>query len=257
MKNDLFSIGGFTIHGYGLMIALGFLLCVLMGMYRAKKQDKSAEAMMDIALIGIVTGFLGAKILYVMVEFPRFLKNPMDVLGSEGFVVYGGIIAGALSAVIYCKVKKLVFLEYFDLAAPSIALAQGFGRIGCFLAGCCYGRETDSWCGVVFPQGSMAPAGIKLIPTQLLSSAGDFLLMGILLLFSRKSKHTGDVGALYMMLYAIGRFVIEILRSDDRGALGVLSTSQAISVGIVLGAGVLFWRNRKRTSCLGRYKQRR
>lgn len=246
MKNDLFSIGPLVVHGYGLMIALGFMLCVIMGMYRAKKYKLSPEAILDIALIGIVAGFLGAKLLYVIVEFPTFLKNPMQVLGSEGFVVYGGIIAGVLSAIVYCRVKKLTFLNYFDLAAPSIALAQGFGRIGCFLAGCCYGRETDGWFGVVFPAGSLAPAGVRLIPTQLLSSAGDFIIMIILLIFHKRAKHTGDVGALYMMLYGVGRFAIEFLRSDDRGAIGVLSTSQAISVVIVIGAVLLFVRNRKR-----------
>lgn len=245
MNNDLFSIGPVTIHGYGLMIAVGFLLCVVMGMYRAKRHELSSEAMLDIALIGIVAGFLGAKILYIIVEFPTFIKSPMRVLGSEGFVVYGGIIAGVISAIIYCRIKKLEFFKYFDLAAPSIALAQGFGRIGCFLAGCCYGRETDSWCGVTFPEGSLAPAGVKLIPTQLLSSAGDFLIVVLLLLFHRKSKHTGNVGALYMLLYGVGRFIIEIFRSDDRGAIGVLSTSQAISIVIVVGGILLFLRNKR------------
>lgn len=245
MRNDLFSIGSFTIHGYGLMIALGFLLCVMMGMYRAKKLKLNPDSILDIALIGLVVGFAGAKILYIIVEFPTFIRAPMRVIGSEGFVVYGGIIAGALSAVVYCKRKKLVFLDYFDLAAPSIALAQGVGRIGCFLAGCCYGRETDAWCGVVFPQGSLAPAGVKLLPTQLISSAGNLLIMGILLLYQKRAKHRGDVGALYMLLYAIGRFGIEFLRSDDRGAIGFLSTSQAISIVILIGAVLLFARNRK------------
>ena len=81
----------------------------------------------------------------------------MSVLGSEGFVVYGGIITGVLAAMIYCRIKHLKFLEYFDLLAPSVALAQGFGRIGCFLAGCCYGRETTAFWGITFPEGSLAP----------------------------------------------------------------------------------------------------
>lgn len=246
MKNDLFSLGPLTIHGYGLMIALGFLLCVVMGMYRAKKHGLNAEAILDIALIGIAAGFAGAKLLYVIVEFPAFLQNPARVLGSEGFVVYGGIIAGVCSAIVYCHVKKLVFLDYFDLAAPSIALAQGFGRIGCFLAGCCYGRETDLWFGVVFPPNLFAPAGVRLLPTQLFSSAGDFLLTAILLWFAKRANHRGDVGALYMLLYGIGRFVIEFFRWDERGNVGALSTSQAISIVIVAGAFLLFWRNRTR-----------
>lgn len=246
MKNDLFRIGPLVIHGYGLMIAVGFLLCVVMGMYRARRQEKSPEAILDIALIGIVAGFLGAKLLYVIVEFPAFLENPKGVLSTEGFVVYGGIIAGVISAIIYCRCKELVFLQYFDLAAPSIALAQGFGRIGCFLAGCCYGRETESALGVVFPEGSLAPSGVKLLPTQLFSSAGDFLIVIVLILFAKRSKREGDVGALYMLLYGIGRFFIEFLRFDDRGTVGALSTSQFISVFIVAGSIALFIRNRKR-----------
>ena len=182
----------------------------------------------------------------MIVEFPAFIKDPLSVLGSEGFVVYGGIILGVLADIIYCKVKGLVFLEYFDLCAPSISLAQGFGRIGCFLAGCCYGRETQSFLGVVFPANSMAPAGVKVLPTQLFSSAGDFLITAILLLYYKKIKHTGDGGALYMILYGVGRFLMEFLRADDRGNIGMLSTSQMISIVIVAGAVVLLWQNRRR-----------
>ena len=128
MKNDLFSIGPLTVHSYGLMIALGILVCVFMGMYRARKYGYKDEAVLDIAIFGILSGFVGAKLLYVLVEFDSFLKNPMDVLGSEGFVVYGGIIVGALVGILYCRIKKLPCWEYFDLLAPSIAVAQGFGR---------------------------------------------------------------------------------------------------------------------------------
>lgn len=244
MYNDLFSIGGLTIHGYGLMIGLGILFCVLLGVYRAKKHDMNPDAVLDIAIFGVISGFLGAKLLYVIVEFKAFLQNPLQVLGSEGFVVYGGIITGVLSAVLYCHFKKLIFMEYFDLLCPCIALAQGFGRIGCFLAGCCYGRPTDSCLGVVFPEGSFAPAGIKILPTQLFSSAGDFAIVVILLLFSRRKHNTGDVGALYLLLYGVGRFLIEFMRYDERGAVGVLSTSQFISIGIVAVAAILFLRTR-------------
>ena len=225
MRMELFSIGPFTIYSYGLMIAVGILVCIAMGMYRAKKRGMSDDAVLTIAIIGVLSGFIGAKLLYVIVEFDQFIEDPMSVMGGEGFVVYGGIIVGVLSAVIYCRQKKLVFLEYFDLLAPSIAVAQGFGRIGCFLAGCCYGRETDSFLGVVFPEHSMAPSGVKLLPTQLFSSAGDFLIMAILLLYSRKTRP-------------------KVLRADDRGTVGSLSTSQFISIGIVAVGLILFFSNK-------------
>lgn len=246
MKLELFSIGPVTVHGYGLMIAIGVVACLFLASYRAKKHNLSEEAVIDIAIYGLLAGFLGAKLLYVLVEFERFIKEPMSVIGSEGFVVYGGIIFGISAAILYCKIKKLRFLEYFDLCAPSISIAQGFGRIGCFLAGCCYGRETDSFLGVVFPEGCMAPAGVKILPTQLIMSAGDFLITAVLIWYYTRKKHTGDVGALYMLLYGVGRFLVEYLRSDDRGGLGMFSTSQIISVGIVAGAIVLFAWNKKR-----------
>lgn len=246
MKIDLFSIGPVTVHGYGLMIGIGVLCCIVMGMKRAKKYGLSEDAVIDIAIFGLIAGFLGAKLLYVIVEWKSFFADPLSLLGSEGFVVYGGIIAGVLAAIIYCKHKKLLFLEYFDLCAPSIALAQGFGRIGCFLAGCCYGKETDLAIGVVFPESSLAPAGVKVLPTQLFSSAGNFCIMCVLLWHYKHRKKVGDTGFLYMLLYGIGRFFIEFLRNDDRGVVGVLSTSQFISLFIVAAAIMLFcWKGRR------------
>ena len=245
MKNIICNIGPVTIYGYGLMIGIGVLFCILMGMMRAKKHGLKEDAVIDIAIYGLVVGFLGAKLLFVIVEWEDFIKDPMSVLGTEGFVVYGGISAGVLAAIVYCRIKKLVFLEYFDLLSASIALAQGFGRIGCFLAGCCYGRETDSALGVIFPTGCMAPAGVKVLPTQLFSSAGDFAIMTFLLWHYKRRKRVGDTGFLYMLVYGIGRFFIEMLRNDSRGEVGVLSTSQFISIFIVAAAFLLLYRNRK------------
>lgn len=255
MKVDLFSIGPFTIHGYGLMIGIGVLCCIFMGMRRAKKYGMSEEAVIDIALFGLLAGFLGAKALYVIVEFEAFVRDPLSVLGSEGFVVYGGISAGVAAAIVYCRIKKHVFLEYFDLLAPCIALAQGFGRMGCFLAGCCYGRETDSFLGVSFPEGSLAPAGVKLLPTQLFSSAGDFAVMGILLWHYGRRNRAGDTGFLYMLLYGVGRFFLEFLRNDERGNVGSLSTSQFISLFIVAAALFLLSANRRKPELARRQEE--
>lgn len=245
MKVDLFSIGKFTIHTYGVMIAIGIILCVILGTYRAKKLEMKSEPVLDISILCVVTGFLGAKLLFVLISLKQFLEDPLSVLGSSGFVVYGGIIVGVLAAMIYCRVKKLQFFQYFDLLAPSVSIAQAFGRLGCFFAGCCYGKETDLPIGVVFPENSFAPAGINLIPTQLISSAGDFAIMAVLILFSRKSKHTGDVGALYLMLYGIGRFFIEFLRTNEQGGIGYFTTAQLISIVFVIASLLLFWRNRR------------
>lgn len=275
MRPELFHIGNIAVPGYGFMIGIGFILAWLVAERRAKRLGMNSEAIIDIAIIAAFTGFLGAKILYVIISFKEFLSNPLAVIGSSGFVVYGGIISGVLCCMFYTKIKKLPFLEYFDLVMPEIALAQGFGRLGCFLAGCCYGRETDGVFGVMFPEGSMAPSGVRLIPTQLISSAGDFINMAILLFVAARFGYTacmqkkkagehvkrhlcaGDIGSLYMIIYGIGRFLIEFLRNDYRGEIGIFSTSQFISLFIVLfGVGLMVF-NHKFKSDSGMPKEQR
>ena len=238
MHNNILTIGKLTVHGYGLMIAIGLLATLFVTCHRAKKRALSVDAVESIVLLAVIFGFLGAKLLYVIVNFKAFLEKPMSVLGSEGFVVYGGIIVGVLAAYIYCRRKKLDFLTYADLCMPGVALAQGFGRLGCFMAGCCYGAETDSVLGVVFPAGSMAPAGVKLWPTQLFSAVGDFILCVILLLLAQKKSRRGMILGLYLAFYSVGRFIVEFFRNDARGFVGALSTSQFISI-FILAAAVL------------------
>ena len=168
--------------------------------------------------------------------FPVFLQDPWSVLGSEGFVVYGGILTGVATVYLLCRRHKQSFAVWADLLLPAVALAQGFGRLGCFLAGCCYGRPTTLPIGVVFPAGSFAPAGVPLLPTQLISAAGDLLLAALLARLDRRPHPAGQVGCLYLIFYSVGRFLIEFLRNDYRGEVGFLSTSQFISVGVLLAA---------------------
>ncbi len=123
---------------------------------------------------------------------------------------------------------------------PAVALAQGLGRLGCFFAGCCYGRETDAWYGITFRNSKFAPNNVKLIPTQLISSAGDFLICGLLLFYAARNPRDGRVASAYLVLYGIGRFAVEFLRNDYRGSIGWMSTSQIISVGIVAGGALLY-----------------
>lgn len=236
MRPVLFKIGKLSIPGYGFMIAIGFVAAIIVGEYRAKKKGLDSEAIIDLAIIAILTGFLGAKILYILISFREFLESPGDFLKTSGFVVYGGIISGVLCCMLYCRIKKLKFLDYFDIVMPEVAIAQGFGRIGCFLAGCCYGAQTDLPIGVVFPQGSLAPAGIHVHPTQIYSSVFDFILGFLLLYYGKKKRVNGKVVGMYLMIYSIGRFCVEFLRNDPRGSVGVLSTSQFIAIfTLVLG----------------------
>ena len=151
-----------------------------------------------------------------------------------------GIIGGILGAYIYAKIKKIDILAYFDLAVPSIAFAQGFGRIGCFLAGCCYGRETNAWYGITFHNSPFAPNEVALIPTQLISSVADFAHFFILIFLAKRVKHKGVVTAMYLIFYSVGRFLIEMLRNDPRGTISVMSTSQFISI-FTLAAGIFMF----------------
>jgi phosphatidylglycerol:prolipoprotein diacylglycerol transferase len=192
----------------------------------------------------MIFGFLGAKLLFCIVEWDQLFHDPLSVLSGSGFVVYGGIIAGIIAALVYCRKKKLSFLKYFDLIIPSVAVAQGFGRIGCFLAGCCYGCETNLPIGIVFNNSAIAPNGVSLFPSQLFSSAGDFLIALILILYARKDRSVGKMGGLYLILYSVGRFAIEFFRSDYRGSVGFLSTSQFIAIFILIAGILIFWMDR-------------
>ena len=241
MYNDLFSIGPVTIRGYGLLIGLGIVAAILLGEYRAKKRGLNGEAIYGLTFFAVVTGFVAAKLLFILTQWENFLKNPKAYLSFEGFVVFGGIIGAILSLYLYCRVKKLDLLDYLDLMAPSVALAQAFGRVGCFLAGCCYGRETDSCIGVVFTHSAYAPNGVKLLPTQLFMSAGDLLLMLILLWYSSKERMKGRTTMLYLILYSLGRFALEFLRNDNRGTVGILSTSQFIGILTAIAGAIGYW----------------
>ena len=232
MHHDLFSIGPFTVHSYGLMIAIGVLVAYFYVMYQMKSKGlglAKIDAMVVWILLG---GIVGAKLLYWITQIDNIMQKPQILLDmTNGFVVYGGIIGGVLAGFIYCKVKRLSFPLYADLIIPSVALAQGFGRTGCFLAGCCYGMETSSILGVQFPVGSIAPSDVQLLPIQLFSSGFDFALFIVLATYLKRKKADGQVTALYMVLYSAGRFVVEFFRGDiERGNIGVLSTSQFVSI---------------------------
>lgn len=248
MYENILKIGPITVKGYGLMIAIGVILALLLGEKLAKKRGQDPDMIYNLTFLCAISGFLGAKILFCIVEFDTLIKDPISVLKSNGFVVYGGIIGGILAAAIYLKWKKCNFWNYFDIVLPSVAVAQGFGRIGCFLAGCCYGREMDSCIGIAFTNSRFAPNHVKLIPTQLISSAGMFFIAVVLLWFLKRAKKPGQTGALYLILYSIGRFGVEFLRNDFRGEIGPFSTSQFISVLILLVGIGLFFRKDKEDS---------
>lgn len=241
MKNELFSIGPITIYGYGLMIGIGVIAAYCTAEYRAKKLKLDPEKIFGLVIWCLIFGYLGSKILFCFTVMDQILADPSYILYSlrNGWVVYGGLIGGILGGYLYCRYKKINFMSYFDLALPSVALAQAFGRIGCFLAGCCYGKETTSPIGITFTNSAYAPNGVPLIPTQLISSALDFLNFFALVYLSKKKKAEGQVGGLYLIFYSVGRFILEFFRGDaERGSVGSLSTSQFIAI-FSLMAGIV------------------
>ena len=237
MYNDLFSIGPLTVHSYGVMIAIGVLAAVILSEKRANKNELNGDATFNAEVIGLLAGLIGAKLTFVIANFKEFIESPKTVLGTEGFVVMGGVLIGVLVGFLILRKADGHKSEYLDVVIPQVPLAQGFGRIGCFLAGCCYGKPTHAWFGVIFPEGSVAPAGIPLIPTQLISSAADFILFAVLILISRKKHSNGTIVALYFILYGIGRFFMEMMRWDDRTHLGALTSNQIVCL-VLVAAGI-------------------
>ena len=243
MYNDLLTIGGFTIHGYGLMIGIGIIAAWQLTEKRAVARGLSPDAVFTITIWAALGGLLGANVLYLITMAGEIMRDPAMLFRelATGFVVYGGIIGGIFSGWLCCRVHGFPFLQYFDLVMPSIALAQGFGRIGCLLAGCCYGMPWEGACALTFTHSDFAPNGVKLFPTQPVYSLLDFLHCGILCALSDKMKVPGRTAALYLILYSAGRFVMEFFRGDEiRGSVGALSTSQFIALFIFLAGILLF-----------------
>lgn len=239
MINDI-HLGPLTVHMYGIMIAIGFASAFIISDRRARKQGLDPDILFGIFWCAVIGGALGSKILYYIVNIKEVIANPSIILNFQnGWVVYGGIIGGALATWGYCRFKKVDFVKYVDLVIPAVAFAQGCGRIGCFFAGCCYGAETDSVVGIQYWQSNFAPNGVRLIPTQIISSVGDFAIAFLLMAYAKKKPKKGKVAAGYCILYSVGRFFVEFLRDDYRGEIGFLSTSQIISIFILaLGIGI-------------------
>lgn len=248
MYNDLFSIGPLTFHTYGLMTAIGIISAYLMAESRAKKKRLSEAKIgkiFGLVIACIIFGYLCSKLLYIATVLPQLMDGRMSLLDgiANGWVVFGGLIGGIFGGVVYCRWQKESFWEYADLAIPAVALAQGFGRIGCFFAGCCYGAHTtSSWFFTEFSHSLYAPNHVKLVPTQLIMSAGDFLIcFGLLLYEKKKQKYRGELIAIYLVVYSIGRFIVEFFRGDlIRGQVGALSTSQFIGLFTVT-VGFVLW----------------
>jgi phosphatidylglycerol:prolipoprotein diacylglycerol transferase len=260
MYPELFRIGSFPVTTYGIFLALGMLLALMVAARLGARDGLPKDRIYDLGLWTLVGGLVGSKILMYFVE-PDVQLLSLDFLRSGG-VFYGGLIGGLLAVVLCVHFYKLPFWKVADAFVPGLALGQAFGRQGCFSAGCCWGKPTDLPWGVHFTELGHEYTGVPIVgpdgsdlhlhPTQLYESFIMFAVFGFLFWLHRRKKFNGQVLIAYGIIYSIVRFSIEFIRDDPRGDLfGLttmtgLSTSQMVSVLVFITAIVfMIWRLRK------------
>jgi phosphatidylglycerol:prolipoprotein diacylglycerol transferase len=249
MYPSLIKIDGFTLHTYGVLLALGFLLAILLALKEARHTGFDPNLIMDLSFYLLIAALLGSRLFYVLGNLEEFRSNPMDVIKfwRGGLVFYGGLIFAALIGFWYVRKHHLNFSRLADLLAPSIALGQTLGRLGCFFAGCCYGLPTKvPWACTFKDENSLAPLGVALHPTQLYESATMFGIFIALIAMRRSKRFQGKIFWYYLLFYSIGRFLLEFYRGDPRGwaISGVLSTAQAIGIPLALLALFMLFRRK-------------
>jgi phosphatidylglycerol:prolipoprotein diacylglycerol transferase len=261
MYPELFRIGNFPINTYGVFLALAFLCAILIAVRLARRDGLPSEKIYDLSLWMLLAGLVGSKILMLFTE-PDYRDNPalllsLDFLRSGG-VFYGGLLGAVLAGYFLMKRYKLPWWKTADACAPGIAVANFFGRQGCFAAGCCWGKPTSLPWGVKFTEAGHQITGVPidayLHPTQLYESFAMLLAFLFLLWLHKRKRFDGQVILAYALLYSAIRFSIEFVRDDPRGdvfgltSLTGLSTSQLISLVIGIWALILLIRRRRRAN---------
>lgn len=241
MHPILFEIGGFPVYTYGVLLAAAYLLGLQFALVRAKARGLDGNRVMDLGIWIIISALIGAKLLLLVVDFDTFRRDPGELLTlmRSGGVFYGGLIAAVAVAIWYMRRHGMPLWSVSDAFAPGIALGHVVGRLGCFFAGCCYGRPTGVPWAVTFSneyaaQNVGTPLNLAIHPTQLYEAGAELVILGALLLLERRGgSFPGRTFWSYMLMYGITRFVIEFYRGDPRGMVGMLSTSQFVSVLLV------------------------
>jgi phosphatidylglycerol:prolipoprotein diacylglycerol transferase len=251
------TLGPIPIRMYGLMIGIGFILAITLASHRAKKEGINPDRILDMGVYLLLAAIIGSRLLYVLTAWHEFARNPLEVFAiwKGGLVFYGGLLAAVPTGIWYVRKHSLPVWKTADILAPSIALGHAFGRLGCFFAGCCYGAPCNGPVCITFTNAqSLAPLGVPLFPTQLMESAGEFTIFGLLLLLVRFKRFDGQIFGFYLIFYAVLRFVIEFFRGDvARGVYfgGLISTSQIIAILIAVAAIaglVIGWRQKARVT---------
>ena len=262
MLPQLFHIGSFWLGTYGVLVAIGVLAGLLTASHFARVQGIDPENAWNLGVLAILAAIVGAKLLLVVDDWSWYAQHPGDLFSlatlRAGGIFYGGLIAAIAASVWYIRRHHMPPLRTCDAFAPGIALGHAIGRLGCFAAGCCYGKPTNLPWGVTFTNPmaqtiSGTPLGIKLHPTQLYESAielANFLILASLL---KTRKSDGQVIGAYLFLYGFARYFLEFLRDDpERGSLfgGAMTGTQLISIFMVIAGGLLWVRRRKLTSAV-------
>ena len=251
MHPILFRLGSITFYTYGFFIALGAVLAALYMWQQGKKRyGMTFDQANALFLLLIFAGVIGGKSFLIFEDPALYLSHPSEFFSKNGFVFYGSLLTAIPVMLLYFKKNKIPVAGMLDVMAAVTCIVHGFGRIGCFNAGCCYGKPTQSFLGVVFtdPACQAQPLFVALHPTQLYEASSVFLILIILLVIDRGEKFDGQVFVSYLILYAIVRGVIEIFRGDlQRGFIikDVLSYSQFTSA-IVVVVAIYFYVKLKR-----------
>ena len=249
----LLRIGKITLRTYGFFVATGVLVAYNYVKFYARKKNIDILFLSNLIFYTVIFGFLGARLFYVLLNFDYYRYDLLSVfkIWEGGLVFYGGFLSGLIFGIIYVVFKKQNLLKILDLVSPGLFLGLSIGRLGCFSAGCCYGKPTESFLGVVFTHPeSLAPIGIKIFPTQLFESVYSFLIFVVLHYMQKKDLLNGRLFFIGGILYSIFRFFNEFLRGDDRGGLILgLYPSQFISIVIFVLFSILIF-------CISKWKEK-
>jgi phosphatidylglycerol---prolipoprotein diacylglyceryl transferase len=253
----LFHIGNFSPPTYGFLVALGVLTGLIVTVKLAKGQRINPDSAWNLGVLVVLMAIVGAKVLLVINDFSYYMSHPADLFSlsmlQAGGVFYGGVLAAIATAIYYMRKHHMPALRTCDTFAPGVALGHAIGRIGCFSAGCCFGKPTDHWFGVTFTNPlanivSGTPLNVPLYPTQLIESAVEFINFLILLWMIKHKKFEGQVIGSYLFLYGVARFFIEFIRNDpERGSMfgGAITGTQFISICLVIAGGLLWMKRTK------------
>lgn len=262
MHPVLFEIGSITIYTYGFCIAMGALLGFSYLSWQGKKQfGLTFDQANTLFILLVLAGFIGGK-FFLIFESPSFYAaHPGDLLSGSGFVFYGSLLFAIPTMLWFFRKHKIPVLSMLDVMAIVTCILHTLGRIGCFMAGCCYGKPTLTNFGVIFTDTrcQAEPLNTRLYPTQLFEAGLIFSILLGLLLFKKRKQFEGQLFLIYLMAYAGGRAVLEIYRGDlDRGFVidGWLSNSQFISL-IIIGVATYFYVKLKRKANLNPHKHPR